>query len=169
MAGWRHWLNGHEFEQSPGNSEGQGSQVCWIHRVTKSQTRLSDWTTTIDRLQYLPCSLYRELHEWCMPYFQQRNSMSNVWTLKSESEVAQSSPTLCNPMNLPARLLHPRDFPGKITGVSCYFLLQGIEPRSPALQADSLPSEPQGKYIINHIFPLHESSVFTKLKWISVR
>ena len=25
MAGWRHQLNGHEFEQAPGNSKGQGS------------------------------------------------------------------------------------------------------------------------------------------------
>ena len=25
MDGWHHWLNGHEFEQPPGNSEGQGS------------------------------------------------------------------------------------------------------------------------------------------------
>ena len=39
------------------------------------------------------------------------------------------------------------DFPGKNTGVGCHFLIQGnlpdvgIEPRSPALQADSLPSE----------------------------
>ena len=25
MVGWHHWLNGHEFEQTPGDSEGQGS------------------------------------------------------------------------------------------------------------------------------------------------
>ena len=25
MVGWHHWLNEHEFEQTPGNSEGQGS------------------------------------------------------------------------------------------------------------------------------------------------
>jgi len=25
MVGWHHWLNGHEFEQSPGDGEGQGS------------------------------------------------------------------------------------------------------------------------------------------------
>ena len=25
MAGWRHQLNGHEFEQAPGDGEGQGS------------------------------------------------------------------------------------------------------------------------------------------------
>ena len=27
MAEWHHWLNGHEFEQAPGESEGQGSLV----------------------------------------------------------------------------------------------------------------------------------------------
>ena len=28
MAEWHHWLNGHEFEQTPRDSEGQGSLVC---------------------------------------------------------------------------------------------------------------------------------------------
>ena len=28
MIGWHHWLNGHEFEQSPGDGEGQGSLAC---------------------------------------------------------------------------------------------------------------------------------------------
>ena len=68
-----------------------------------------------------------------------------------EREVAQSCPTL-QPHGLqPTRLLHPWDFPGKSTGVDCHFLCQGnlpdpgIEPRSPALQADALPSEPNVK------------------------
>ena len=36
MVGWRHQLNGHESEQTPGDSEGQGSLVCcspWGCRV----------------------------------------------------------------------------------------------------------------------------------------
>ena len=36
MVGWHHWLNGHEFEQTLGDSEGQGSLACyslWGHRV----------------------------------------------------------------------------------------------------------------------------------------
>ena len=43
------------------------------------------------------------------------------------------------------------DSSGENTGVGCHFLLQGnllhpgIEPVSPILQADSLPSEPPGK------------------------
>ena len=28
MVGWHHQLNGHDFEQAPGGSEGQGSLVC---------------------------------------------------------------------------------------------------------------------------------------------
>ena len=28
MVGWHHWLNGHEFEQTQVDSEGQGSLVC---------------------------------------------------------------------------------------------------------------------------------------------
>ena len=28
MVGWLHWFNGHEFEQTPGDGEGQGSLAC---------------------------------------------------------------------------------------------------------------------------------------------
>ena len=28
MVGWHHWFNGHEFEQAPGDSEGQGILEC---------------------------------------------------------------------------------------------------------------------------------------------
>ena len=28
MVGWHHRINGHEFEQTPGDSEGQGSLAC---------------------------------------------------------------------------------------------------------------------------------------------
>ena len=28
MVGWYHLLNGHEFEQSPGDDEGQGNLGC---------------------------------------------------------------------------------------------------------------------------------------------
>ena len=66
MVGWHHRLNGQEFEQTLGDSEGQGSlnsmdknlsklweilkdreaQCATVHGVTKSQTWLRDWTTT---------------------------------------------------------------------------------------------------------------------------
>ena len=58
-------------------------------------------------------------------------------TTESESEVIQSCLTLC-----------------KSAGVDCHFLLQGIfltriKPGSPALQADTLSSEPPGKPLPN--------------------
>ena len=35
MVRWHHRLNGHEFEQTPGDGEGQGSLACcspWGHK-----------------------------------------------------------------------------------------------------------------------------------------
>ena len=41
MVGWHHQLNGHEFEQTLGNSEGQGSLACcnpWGHKELDTVT-----------------------------------------------------------------------------------------------------------------------------------
>ena len=35
MVGWHHWLHGHEFEQTLGDSEGQGGLVCSSSRGRK--------------------------------------------------------------------------------------------------------------------------------------
>ena len=40
MVGWHHWLDGHEFEQTPGDSEGQGSMGSM-----GSQRVRHDWVT----------------------------------------------------------------------------------------------------------------------------
>ena len=74
---------------------------------------------------------------------------------KSVCLVAQSHLTLCDPMgcSLPGSCVHG-DSLGKNTGVGCCLILPppgdlptpGTEPRPPALQADSLPSEPPGKH-----------------------
>ena len=40
MVGWYHWINEHEFEQTPGDGEGQGSLAC-CDGVSKHQTQLS--------------------------------------------------------------------------------------------------------------------------------
>ena len=66
--------------------------------------------------------------------------------------VTQSCPALCNPMDYgPPGSSDHGDFPGKNIGVGCHapptgnIPNQGIEPRSPALQVDSVPTEPSGK------------------------
>ena len=38
MVGWHHRLNGHEFEQTLGDGEGQGSLACCSSWVTEQQT-----------------------------------------------------------------------------------------------------------------------------------
>ena len=35
MVGWHHRLDGHEYEQTPGDSEGQGSLACCSSRGHK--------------------------------------------------------------------------------------------------------------------------------------
>ena len=42
MVVWHHQVNGHEFEQTPGDSGGQGAWHAAVHGVAKSQTQLSD-------------------------------------------------------------------------------------------------------------------------------
>ena len=54
MTGWHRWLDGHEFEQTPVDSEGQGSLVCcspWSGRVGH------DWATEQQEaiLKFLSC------------------------------------------------------------------------------------------------------------------
>ena len=42
IIGWHHWLNGHEFEQAPGDSDGQGSLACWSPWVCK-ESDTTEW------------------------------------------------------------------------------------------------------------------------------
>ena len=95
-----------------------------VHGITKSQTRLNDWTELILKVR-----------------------------------VAQSCPTLCEPIDC------------SLTGSSVHGILEArvlewvaisfstgsisnlrIEPRSFALRADSLPTEPLGKPVILYVY-----------------
>ena len=45
MVEWHHQLNGHEFEQAPGDDEGQGSLVCcslWHSKESDTTERLNN-------------------------------------------------------------------------------------------------------------------------------
>ena len=69
---------------------------------------------------------------------------------KSESEVAQSCPTL-QPYGLqPTRLLHPWDFPGKSTRVGCHCLLRG-------------GTHPSSKHIQTHLHIPRPSDLYSPL------
>ena len=53
MVGWHHWLDGHEFEQAPGDGERQGSlEQCspWGHKESSMTERLNWFSYRISRL-----------------------------------------------------------------------------------------------------------------------
>ena len=109
MIGWRHWLNGHKFEQTPGDSEGQGRLVCSIHRIAKSWMWLSNWTTQQQRIK---CSNVK--------------SLSPVWLFATSWIVAyQASPSM--------RFSRQEYWSGLPFPTPEYLPNPGIEPRSPAL------------------------------------
>ena len=94
VVGWYHQLNEHEFEQAPGDGEGQGSLACcslWGSKESDVTERLNN--------------KYPQLGWW-----KEKKLMA---------EHVQSCLTLCNPMDL-----CPWDFPGKNTGLDCHALLQ---------------------------------------------
>ena len=70
---------------------------------------------------------------------------------ESESEVLSRVRLFATPWTVVYQALRLWDFPGKSASVGCHFLLQGdlpdpgIEPGSPALEADDLTSDPPGK------------------------
>ena len=44
MVAWHHLLNGHEFEQTPGDGEGQGNLTCctpWGHKESDAAEQLN--------------------------------------------------------------------------------------------------------------------------------
>ena len=91
---------------------------------------------------------------------------------EGESEVAQLFPTLCDPMDcsLPGSFTHGIFQARTLEAVAISFPSgssnPGIEPRSPTLQADSLPSEPPGNGV-RELTGLDEGDSWQPLLWLS--
>ena len=65
MVGWHHWLDGHEFEQSPGVDDGQGSMACcspW-GRKESDTTEWLNYYINICLLTGLYLKLEHEFHK----------------------------------------------------------------------------------------------------------
>ena len=69
MAGWHHQLDGREFAWTLGDGDGQGGLACCNSGVTKSRTRLRDWS-----------ELNRTIWYWS-------NTLSDMWALHSNCTV----------------------------------------------------------------------------------
>ena len=55
MVGWHHELNGHEFEQTPGDSEGQRSQTCrspWGYKESDMTEQLNNTYRVSFQIRY---------------------------------------------------------------------------------------------------------------------
>ena len=73
MAGWHHWLDGHEFEQAPGVDDGQGSLACcspWDHKELDTTEQLN-WTETTHSVL------------WCFAAEALRNKYRQLWSSQS--------------------------------------------------------------------------------------
>ena len=110
--------------------------------------------------------------------------LTSPYVLKSESEVrvcpqksvAQLCPTLCDPMDLSMEFFRPEYWSGQPFPSPEDLPNPGIEPRSSALQADSLPTKPQGKprntgvgslFLLQGIIPTQESNLgHPHCRWI---
>ena len=53
VAGWHHWLSGHELSKLQDTVKDRGAYCTAAHGVTKSQTGLPDWTTYMSSPQIL--------------------------------------------------------------------------------------------------------------------
>ena len=65
MVGWHHRLNGHEFEQALGVSDGQGDLACcspWDREELDTTERLN-WIIMFATISELPIMLYMEALE----------------------------------------------------------------------------------------------------------
>ena len=62
MVRWHHWLNGDEFGKTLGVDYGQGGLVCCGLWVTKSRTRLSNWTVLILNVLDNFCFYLKNVH-----------------------------------------------------------------------------------------------------------
>ena len=81
MAGWHHWLNGHEFEQAPGFSDGQGSLV------TESYT--TEW------LNWTELMVFPIVMCWCESWAIKKAEHQRIDAFKSWSWRRLESPLDC--------------------------------------------------------------------------
>ena len=67
MVGWYHQRNGHEFEQMPGDSKGQGSLACyssWGHKESDMTEQLNNNGIYKDPTDEPICRAAMETQTW---------------------------------------------------------------------------------------------------------
>ena len=116
MVGWYHQLHGHEFEQIPGDSEGQGRLECcspWVHKELDTIKWLNNNKHFLDSPDYSPfhepVKLLSSVQFFAIPWAVAYQALPSIEFSRQEYWSGLPFPSLRD-------LLEP-----------------GIEPRSPAL------------------------------------
>ena len=87
MAGWHHWLIGHEFEQDLGVGDGQRSLLCCNQWGCKSQTWLNNWTIA---------TIYIKKKKTLILYYFMELRISSKWVLQVLEGLLSSWPWVCD-------------------------------------------------------------------------
>ena len=89
MLGWHHQLNGHEFEQTPGDGEGQGSLVCYCPWSCKE----SDTTEQLNsnNKEFRSSVVLAKLQKVLEPCLEQRRHWMDLFWMWNESKEVEGS------------------------------------------------------------------------------
>ena len=89
MLGWHHQLNGHEFEQTPGDGEGQGSLVCYCPWSCKE----SDTTEQLNsnNKEFRSSVVLAKLQKVLEPCLKQRRHWMDLFWMWNESKEVEGS------------------------------------------------------------------------------
>ena len=159
VPGWgTKWPQAARYGQN--KKERERETKIWLLQFKNTRFSSLTWTLEVGNPQTLWLDEEVPLHV----------ATSLVYLLWSEVKVVQSCLTLCDPMDstvhgiLQARTL---EWVGSLSLLPGDLSNPGIEPKSPALQVDSMPAEPQGKpkntgvgslSLLQQIFPTQESN-----------
>ena len=107
MAGWNHWLNGHESEWTPGVGDGQGGLACcdsWGRKESDTTERLN-WTESATsfhllqgrqlRLKYIN---YLQIHSLDLNPALSNFKASGVWPLVLKLALGQGTTITWEPV-----------------------------------------------------------------------
>ena len=118
--------------------------------LAKSQSWINRLSLPFQACNHATEYLWRKTHSHVLSYFKFRAVKLSGFLkwLEWESEAAQSCLTLCDPMDqapLSMEFYRQEEWSGLPFPSPGNLPNPGIEPGSPTLQADALPSEPLGK------------------------